>query len=531
MTDWHHSNYNPLMVLPNQSTLSLTSDSDPTSSDSTHIARHLPTGVDVNKRALLVHVIEHWKWKTSEHQHPEHEPSCHSFTYQSSSPTTASSNTQGTYCPPNEMQTNTADKSRRRDDLSSEVDDEDDKKSVVTIKKRNRPLPTSLKRRKEMLRNHSALNESVNTKLLTPQHKNHLASGINEPKKSHKAGPIFIAPKKFSPPSYSFSGNLFDDCLHTGQKPILKRRSSFSDVDNTDRSFQWVAEPPQSPSRFPVRLVMASQRQGNDDDSGDENIHRSLLIRDNRTRMKPVSVKFDSQPRWSLPSTILITDPSGFSHVFDPDCSIQETNDVILDVEQDTHSIDTNTLGPNSIFNYESVLPDVIISPPTPQMIHDKHKLQSIGEEREEDEEQDADEKPTNPPNDNMFARELDRLEALSRSGQAMLSVQPPLGDQSSTDDNREVLTRRWSDSCYDREEDIHPTLAAKPLKKPPSIPVMPKPSVPPTVKVSLGKYLLMKLHLSSNSKDELTDPSLTMDPSKKRTVRRSPNGKRYQTQ
>ena len=528
MADWHHSNYNPLILL--------TSDSEPTnfypsSSDSTQSAKHLPNSDDVNKRALLIHVIEHWKWKTSEHQHPAHEPSCHSFTYQSSSPATVPSNKQGTYSASNEMQANTTDKSHRRDDFTSEVGDDDDRKTIATIKKRDRPLPTSSKRRKEMSRSHSALSESINSKLLTPQHNNRLASGSSGSKKSHKAAPIFIAPKKFSSPSYSSPGNLFDDCLRIGQKPILKRQSSFNDADNTGRAFHWTPAPPPSSSRFPVGTIMPSQRNSNDDDSGDENVPQSLLIRDNRTRKKPVVVKPDSRPHLFLPSTILITDPSGLSHVFDPDFDMQETNNVVPGAEENTHSIDTNTLGPNSIFNYESALPDVIIIPPTPPVIHNKHKLQSIGEEleEEEDDEEQAEEKPTSPK-DKIFSRELDRFDVLSRSRQAMLSVQPPIVDPKSTDNDREPLTRRWSDSFFDRDQEISSPPTAKPLKKPPSILSMPKLPIPTTVKVSLGKYLLMKLHLTSNSKDEPTDLLLALDPAKKRTVRRSPNRKRYQT-
>ena len=518
MADCHHSGYN-------QSTLLLTSNSDPMSyyparPGSTHIARDLPTDDDddAHKRALLINVIEHWKWITSEHQHRGNEHSSDTFTYQPSLPATQSSNNEGTYEPSNERQANTTDKSHRRNGFSNK--DDDNEKSIMSMKKRDRPLPTSAMRRREMLKSPSALSESSDTKLLTPHQRNRVNLGTGRSKKSHKAGPIFIAPKKASSPSYPSSVHHFDDCLQTGQKPILKRHGSFNSVDNT-------APPSSSSSRFPVTSIPASQRSSSDDDSDDENDHRSLLIRDKRIRKAPSIGKSDSQPHPSLPSTILITDPSGLSHVFDPDFDAWETNDVTPIPAEGAHSLDTNTLGPNSIFNYESALPDMIIIPPTPPVIRDKHKLHSIGEELEDEEEEEAEEKPKGS-HDTLFSRELDRVETKPRPRQATLNVQPPVQNHNSTENNQESLPRRWSDTTSDQEPAVNSPSPSKPLKKSLTAPVVLKPSAPSTVKVSLGKFLLMKLHLS---KDDLTDPSLSPELPRKRTVRRSPNKKRYQTQ
>ncbi|CAF4491427.1 unnamed protein product, partial [Rotaria magnacalcarata] len=57
------------------------------------------------------------------------------------------------------------------------------------------------------------------------------------------------------------------------------------------------------------------------------------------------------------------------------------------------------------------------------------------------------------------------------------------------------------------------------------------KQTINPPVKLSLKKYLLMKLHLASSSKDDESNMlSPTINPPKMRLVRRAADKKRYQT-
>jgi hypothetical protein len=221
------------------------------------------------------------------------------------------------------------------------------------------------------------------------------------------------------------------------------------------------------------------------------------LIRKKVSKTKNQQFHSSSPVSANIPSAIFITDPYGLSHTFDPNNDVREkTNNNDQSSDDDSNPTNTNTLFPNSTFEMSSP-PDLVIIPPTPPIILDKHTLQSIGEEGEEEQEE-------------------------NENNQNNLNIQTK--DQNQLD--KEPLGRRWSEGPVDEEKQQIPS-SPSPLMKMPSAASVKKPTETPPVKLSKTKYLLMKLHLISPSKDDESN----ITPPNKRTVRRSNDRKRYQTQ
>jgi hypothetical protein len=383
----------------------------------------------------------------------------------------------------NEISSCSTDKNSNKNELSTITDESE--KSIVTMKKREKPVPSSYIRRRPNLKYGSS-----NGKLLPP---NKLANKtITSGKKSMKSTPVFIPPKKISPQPHSFSSLSFDDSLQMKRKPILERQTAIVDDHYTSSMTNW------APSTSPAaRFYVQSSGSSFEDNSSDESDHESLLIRKKSPKIK--------KPRSSVqtPVTIFITDPYGHSSTLDPDNDTRDKSDhKENNTENDSNPNDTNTLFPDSKFDVSSP-PDIIIIPSTPPLILDKHTLHSIGEE-EEDDDNNNNKTETNENN------------------QLNVKVQ----NEDSNQNDKEPLSRRWSDGITNQTKEQIPSSKSSLMKMPSAASVI-KPIESPPVKISRTKYLLMKLHLTSSNKDDESNNSTP----KKRTVRRAPDKKRYQTQ
>ena len=193
---------------------------------------------------------------------------------------------------------------------------------------------------------------------------------------------------------------------------------------------------------------------------------------------------------------MFVTDPHGQSRVFD--------------LKAD--SIDDSTVDNDTPVDHSS----------SPAMT-EKYTLHSIGEEEEEG--------SANKNNTDgiILSKELDRIEAFTRSRQTNADVQNQNDAKAAGDDDDEMipLGRRWSEG----EDQLRSPQSA--LTKMASTSAIPKPAGVQPTKISKTKYLLMKLHLSSpTSRDDDASASTTVThlPPRKRTVRRSSDKKRYQT-
>ena len=431
----------------------------------------------------VVQAVQQWKLQTSDHRN-------------SSNNHNSSSNINTTSNLSNGNLSNHTDKNSNKDELLANVDESDN--SITTMKKRTTPLPASHTHRRS-----NRKNESPNSNLLTPNKKNKLGgTTIN---KSTKSAPIFIPPKKSSHQSPSFSTIASDDSHQTKSKHILERQTAL--IDNQISSTM-INSTTTSPTRSYTQLPSSSL----EDSSGDDSDNESLLIRKKIPKIKDQQFNTSLPTPFYIPPAIFIIDPYGNSHTFDPDSNLQEQNDHNEQILSD----DSNTLNPNNVLDISS-LPEVeVTSPTTP----DKYTLHSIGEEEEEGE--------VKRDSGNIFSKELNRIEALTRSHQTNLDVENKDNDHI----NKELLSRRWSDSIADQEEK---NSVPKPLlvKTPSAASVMTPTGYSP-VKLSKTKYILMKLHLTSSSKDDEANTfplSTTTNPPKRRTVHRSSDKKRYQTQ
>lgn len=303
--------------------------------------------------------------------------------------------------------------------------------------------------------------ESSNPNLLVPDQKTKVRSNVQ--KKVAKPGPIFIAPKKTQPSGiprgYSFYGS--DDVNS------IKRRSPIDDEHHhhSNRS-------------FPLSIACCIDDDDDDGTSSDDSHHESLLLRNRSAMKKPVVFKqnYTLPSHVIIPTAIMVTDPCGHSHSYDID---HEYNN-------------------GSKSNEDNL---------------DKYTLHSIGEEDEETIEK-------NNQNGIILSKELDRIEAFTRSRQT----------SSETDRNEESETkplgRRWSEGGVSDEDEQNPSPSL--VKTTSTASVIKQNNSQPT-KISKTKYLLMKLHLTSSSKDDESNNS-TVPPQRKRVVRRSSDKKRYQT-
>ncbi|CAF0760713.1 unnamed protein product [Adineta ricciae] len=395
---------------------------------------------------------------------------------------------------------NSTDKTSNKDEIQSNQTESD--KSTMTVKKRTTPVPASYARRRANIKN-----EAAAANLLQPNNKTKPAGAST--KKPVKPSPIFIAPKKTSQQPHTYSTPLFDELQQLQRKNTLERqKASIDDQQNISP----VASSMSSSS--PVRFFAHSSASSLDDEySSDESDHESLLIRKKMSHIKDHQLNLSCPSYFALPPTICITDPHGQSYTIDTDDHYAGLNDVH---EQ------TNDSDPYSpVFAHPmEISPSPTDNSMPSSAILDKHPLHSIGEEEEDEDNADV----------NTFSKELNRIEALTRSRQPKVDVT----SQEIEQPDKEPLSRRWSDGIVDQDKEKGAG-AQSTLIKMPSVASVTKPTTTsPPVKLSKTKYILMKLHLTSANKDDesnMSSAAIVTNPPKKRTVHRSSDKKRYQTQ
>ena len=387
----------------------------------------------------------------------------------------------------NEISSNHTDKNGNKEEFPVPTDQSVN--SHMTMKKRVTPVPSSYARRRPYLKM-----DSSDLKLLPSNTKTTTTASV---KKASKSKPIFIAPKKTSPQPHSFSSLAFDDSSQNKSKNSLERQTSIGDSDQSSTMTTWSPAPPST------RFYMQSSSSSLEDNSSDESDHESLLIRERNPRIN--QTQFPMQIQSTL--TIFITDPDGNSSMFDLNNDIRDKSDQDeQSTDEDLDSSDGNTLSPNSTFDISSP-PDPTLIPGTQPAVLEKHTLDSIGEEEEEaDEEADDEEQET--------ADKEDDQEDSTVSKKDVDTIQV------------EILGRRWSDGIDKQEQQPSNLSSPASLTKLANVESVAKPNENSPVKLSKTKYLMMKLHLTSSSKDD----EVVLSSSRKRTVRRAFDKKRYQT-
>ncbi|UJR25688.1 hypothetical protein I4U23_007039 [Adineta vaga] len=393
---------------------------------------------------------------------------------------------------------NSTDKPSNKDELQQSSYNESDKSSIA-MKKRTTPIPASYSRRRANIKT-----DSSKVNLLTPNNKNRL--GGTTIKKPVKSAPIFIAPKKMSHhQQHTYSTLPFDELHHPKRKYTLERQTATSD---DHPNFSSMAH----------SYSHSSASSLDDEQFSDESDHESLLIRKKMSHIKDHQLNKSAPSCFNFLPTIFITDPHGYSHTFDVDHDLSERHDS----HDQTIDTDFNSAISNNSMDLSS-LSDILISPSS---ILEKHRLHSIGEEEEDED---------NHVNVNILSKELERIEASKRSHQLNSDVQNK--DREETDD-KEPLGRRWSDGIVDQDKQQASLSKTSLMKMPSAASITTKHTDTPPVKLSKTKYILMKLRLTSSSKDDESDMSpisttittIVTNPPKKRTVHRSSDKKRYQT-
>jgi hypothetical protein len=469
----------------------------------------------IYKEEFILQIFQHWKIKTLEHQQALNNSGTNTRPNHFSQAlvnTASPKETSSIETIPNETSL-----TNNKDEISNTIEPE---KPITTMQKRVTPIPQSYARRKAALKKSiSAPTEFLNPNLLLPHAKNKLASTLSTTagKKSPKPGPIFIAPKKTQPSIRPRSCSLL-----SSDESIQSKRKSSSEKQNSPGDEQSV-----SPTWAPPRFSIQSPGSSIDDneDSSDESDYESLLIRNKKSLKKTSKTKaiffFPIPPNVIIPTAVLLTDPNGNSHTLD-------LNDDAFEDSVNSRRIIEN-IYPNNLPDHSlSSSSSIETTPSTSPVDHDKYALHSIGEEEEY-----VIEKNNN--DGVILSKELNRIDAISRSRQINSNVQKKDTNRNQDENSNTPLGRRWSDSVVSDDED-HIEPVKSPLVKTTSTTSVTKQSVNPPVKLSRTKYLLMKLHLTSSpNKDDVSNTSSSATtnppPSRKRTVRRSSDKKRYQTQ
>jgi hypothetical protein len=481
----------------------------------TLITKHVSDDDDqpnsVPNEEFIIQIFQHWKIKTLEHQqalnNSGNNTTSNHFS-QTLPKTVLPIKTSSNATIPNETLLN-----NNKDDISNIIEQE---KPITTMQKRVSPVPKSYIRRKDALKKStSAPNECSNPNLLSPNGKTKLTTtttvSTTTGRKSPKQGPIFIAPKKTPPslPPRPSSLCSFDESIQTKRKTTLEKQNS----PNDEQSLSPTWAPPPSTRSY----VQSSCSAFDDDDqsSSDEIDYGSLLIRNKKSLKKTPkhNIKYflPIPPNIIIPTAVFIIDPNGHTHRLDfNDDSFEDlvnTPRIVENIYPDT--------------SYDQSPSSIAITPPTSPVNHDQYALHSIGEEEE-----DVLEKNNN--NGVILSKELDRIQAISRP-RASTTVQYTDVDQNQDEEFKLPLGRRWSEGAFsDDENHLQPSQSR--IVKTPSATSVVKQSIAPPVKLSRTKLFLIKLHLAPSPNKDV-DSNTSLPPSKKRTVRRSSDKKRYQTQ
>ena len=487
----------------------------PTSRNRTLIAKHLAQRNDddddddtthsIYKDALIIQIFQHWKIKTIEHQQALNNANNLHMTHHFSralATTPSSIQTANVENTPPEFSS-----SKPKDEGSITVEPE---KPLTTMRRRPLQTPASHIRRKESLKQiSSSTNDLINPNLLAPGARHRSRATAPATKPSNKPPPIFIAPKKTQPSAPPRLSTLASDESNQIKRRLSSEKiSAFPDDPNVPTMpSTWAPAPPTVTPRFFLQSPRHSLDDDDDGTSSDDCSRESLLIRNKNPTKSPIRTreKYQLSPHIIIPAAVIIIDPDGHPYLYDlNNQSLQELVDPLITPDNDIIPTDAKTKSNSTT-------------------VPDNFALHSIGEEEEDSIEK-------NTRNGVILSKELDRIEAFSRSRQTPTSVENNEIHTERTDEHDQTrLGRRWSDGIFSDDDDRH---SQTPLIKVPSATSVMKSSVNHPPKVSKTKYFLMKLHLSSSSKDEDSNKSASNLPPapRRRTVRRATDKTRYQT-
>ncbi|CAF3404873.1 unnamed protein product [Rotaria socialis] len=418
----------------------------------------------------------------------------------------------------NQTLSSCTDKNSNKDELST-INDEP-KNSITKLIKRNKPITKPNLRRQANIKDNSILNEPSNAQISVNHYKTKSDKAKIPIKRTEKTIPIFIPPKKSSTSLYPFSASPLDDSLQNRQKSCFKQPNKFAENNNSLSNTNWT----EALSTNLLRTRMQSLGSSYDENSTDESDDESLFIRHSKSKIIDQQVNSFMLLNINIPSAIFITDPYGHSYKFNPDTDTQE----IYDCEEQSFDNDSKLTVISSLSSnnsYDTCSPSEIVSNTSialPSL--EKHRLHSIGEEEED--------------GDQNSSKEFNRNEVSNRARETTSNKEKNKDDSDATkvDTDKDLLGRRWSDGNTDDEKlqittSIVKASCSTSIAKAPSATSITKQTVNSPVKLSLKKYLLMKLHLASSSKDDESNmPSQTINPPKRRLVRRAADKTRYQT-
>lgn len=477
----------------------------------TNLAQHNDEN-NAYKEDSISQITRTWKLKTIDHQYLSKSERSHPFIDQISLTESTTINSIPNLS--NESLSNNIDKNGNKDELPVRVDESD--KSIIAMKKRSAPISSSYMRRRPRLKDNTSPKESFDTQSLATDNKTKFTETKTSIKTVEKSVPIFIPPKKPSSRSHAFSTYPFNDPFETKQKPIFKLQSTFADKNNSSSTTNWVPTSPLSQASSHMQTVSSSHDESSNNDSD----QRNLLVTNSKTKLNDEQRSSSCEIYFNIPSVILITDPDGYSHVFNPDADSKESKGIHEEILNDgPYPTNTNTLYPNSVIDL-SVPTDIMNTSSVSSTKLGKHTLDSIGEEDEEDIEE-----PTKNLG-HIVSRELERMETLNRLCQTSSYIIRKADIEFHYDTNKEAINRRWSDGVFNQNK----TSTSSSKIKRTSWTSVKQQSDDVPVKLSITKYLRMKLHFTSSNKDNKSNISSSeVDPQRKSITHHRTDQKRSQ--
>ncbi|CAM4751858.1 unnamed protein product [Rotaria magnacalcarata] len=536
MTEFHYHKNERQNKLSNQSTSELSSFHTKKNENSPTMKKNLTDDDNNNgmhKNISTTQVVPYCESKTSDQQQATYNQVSQTLVDQLSLAESSNMNIIANLS--NQTLSSYTDKNSNKDELPTIIDEPEN--SIMKIIKRNKPITKSNLRQRTNIKDNSILNEPSNAQISVNHYKTKSDEAKIPIKRNEKTITIFIPPKKSSTPLYPFSVCPLDDSLQNRQKSYFKQPNKFAENNTSLSNTNWT----QAQSLNLLRTHMQSSGSSYDENSTDESDNESLFIRKPKPKIIDQQVNSSIRLNINIPSAIFITDPYGHSYKFNPDTDTQQ----IYDCEQqsfddDSKLTDICSLSPNS--SYDTCSSSEIVSNTSIALTSlEKHRLHSIGEEEEEEDDD------QNHDKSYVSSKELNRIEASDRARETTSNKKTNKDDSDETkaDTDKDLLGRRWSDGNTDNEKFQIPTAIVKAssstsiekipsatsIAKAPSAISTTKQTINPPVKLSLKKYLLMKLHLASSSKDDESNMlSPTINPPKMRLVRRAADKKRYQT-